>query len=90
MSEFEQFRCMISSEDTKDEGPAYCNYPKCWLGECPHKQARDCLAEAEKLTEKWRKRAHDSEDIYDIIHSPALGSCANELEAALRGEAEEK
>jgi hypothetical protein len=40
---FEKFRCMIESEDTTDEGPATCTYPRCWLEECPHKQAQDRL-----------------------------------------------
>jgi hypothetical protein len=43
------------------------------------------LAEAEKLVEKWRKRACGSEDIYDIVHNPALRSCSDDLEAVLRG-----
>lgn len=49
---FEEYRCMIRSEDAVDEEYAVCQYPKCWLEDCPHKQARDSLTEAEKHLEK--------------------------------------
>lgn len=45
---FEEYRCMMKNEDQDDEEYAVCQYPKCWLEDCPHKQARDRLAKAEK------------------------------------------
>ena len=78
---FEEYRCMIRSEDAVDEEYAVCQYPKCWLEDCPHKQARDRLAEAEKLPEKWLTA--DWSCLNDRIE--VANWCADELKKALCG-----
>jgi len=54
---YEEFRCMMPSEDDPIDGPAFCVYPECWLETCPHKQARD---ELEFIHEEYGNANPDS------------------------------
>lgn len=76
---FEEYRCMMKNEDQDDEEYAVCQYPKCWLEDCPHKQARDRLVEVEKLPEKWRGTSKTK-------HYKMIQDCADDLVSALHGE----
>lgn len=68
---------MEPSEDQKDEEYAVCVYPKCWIDNCPHLQAREKLSQAEKDVVELKLMKDYMGAGYSIFKS-ALEKCVEE------------